>query len=70
MDRQLLYFASVVGLCVQILLEYIRLHRISPIAGYLDSGYEIFVDDKDSGFIVLGSILRKPFLAENFSYTR
>ena len=55
-DRDLLFLSSVVVLSVQVLLEYIRVFRIGPAASYLDECFKIFVDEKDSGRLVLTNI--------------
>jgi dolichol kinase len=43
-------------LAVQVLLEYIRAFQIGPLAIYLDQAYEIFVDEKDCGKLILTNI--------------
>ena len=55
-DSELLLLSSVVILAVQVLLEYIRAFQIGPIATYLDQAFEIFIDEKDSGKLILTNI--------------
>jgi hypothetical protein len=38
------------------LLEYIRTNQIGQLAKFLDQSFEIFVDQKDSGNLILTNI--------------
>ena len=55
-DRQFLFLSTVVVLSLQLLLEYIRLNRIGFIADILEDSFKIFVDEKDSGKLILTNI--------------
>uniref|UniRef100_A0ACB8F0H9 Uncharacterized protein n=1 Tax=Sphaerodactylus townsendi TaxID=933632 RepID=A0ACB8F0H9_9SAUR len=55
-DRQLLYVAAVVCLAVLILLEYIRYFRIKPFGQMLRNLLSLFLDERDSGPLILSHI--------------
>ncbi|XP_001368167.3 dolichol kinase [Monodelphis domestica] len=55
-DRLLLYVAAVVCLAVFIILEYIRLFRIKPLGQTLRNLLSLFLDERDSGPLILTHI--------------
>nr|XP_060613507.1 dolichol kinase [Anolis sagrei ordinatus]XP_060613508.1 dolichol kinase [Anolis sagrei ordinatus] len=55
-DRQLLYVASAVCLGVFILLEYVRYFTIKPFGHWLRHLLSLFLDERDSGPLVLTHI--------------
>ncbi|XP_053329841.1 dolichol kinase [Spea bombifrons] len=55
-DRQLLFVASVVCLAVFVLLEYVRYFRIKPLGHALRNLLSLFVDERDSGPLILTHI--------------
>ncbi|KAM4661991.1 dolichol kinase isoform 1-T2 [Discoglossus pictus] len=55
-DRQLLFVASVVCLAVFVLLEYARYFRIKPIGQALRNLLTLFLDERDSGPLILTHI--------------
>ncbi|KAL8174770.1 UNVERIFIED_CONTAM: hypothetical protein K2H54_053505 [Gekko kuhli] len=55
-DRQLLYVAAVVCLAVLILLEYVRYFRIKPFGQMLRHLLSLFLDERDSGPLILTHI--------------
>uniref|UniRef100_A0A6J0TQP9 dolichol kinase n=1 Tax=Pogona vitticeps TaxID=103695 RepID=A0A6J0TQP9_9SAUR len=55
-DRQLLYVAAVVCLAVLILLEYIRYFTIKPFGQGLRHLLSLFLDERDSGPLILTHI--------------
>ncbi|NP_001086008.1 dolichol kinase S homeolog [Xenopus laevis] len=55
-DRQLLFVASVVCLAVFILLEYVRYFRIKPFGQTLRNLLTLFLDERDSGPLILTHI--------------
>jgi len=55
-DCQLLFLSSVVILALQVLLEYIRAFQIGHLAAYLNQAFEIYLDEKDSGKLILTNI--------------
>lgn len=55
-DPNFLYLASIVSLCVMILLEHMRMQEIEPVASILKSAFKIFTDEKDAGDLVLTNI--------------
>lgn len=55
-DRQLLYVAAVVCLAVLILLEYVRYFRIKPFGQMLRQLLSLFLDERDSGPLILTHI--------------
>ena len=55
-DCELLFLSSVVILAVQVLIEYIRAFQIGPVATHLDQAFAIFLDEKDSGKLILTNI--------------
>ena len=56
LDPDFTYLASVVAFCVFALLESLRFHKIDPFHKILDSSFEIFLDEKDSGGLILTHI--------------
>lgn len=55
-DRQLLYIAAVVCLAVFLVLEYIRYFRIKPFGHMLRNLLSLFLDERDSGPLILTHI--------------
>ncbi|NWJ04801.1 DOLK kinase, partial [Crypturellus undulatus] len=55
-DRQLLYVAAVLCLAVFIFLEYIRYFRIKPFGQTLRHLLSLFLDERDSGPLILTHI--------------
>ncbi|XP_074067091.1 dolichol kinase [Macrotis lagotis] len=55
-DRLLLYVAAVVCLAVFIFLEYIRFFRIKPLGQTLRNLLSLFLDERDSGPLILTHI--------------
>ena len=49
----LTHLASIVALCVFIVLESLRLYRVEPFASGVSAAFEIFLDEKDSGALIL-----------------
>ncbi|KAM4876340.1 dolichol kinase [Thomomys bottae] len=55
-DRPLLYVAATVCLAVFIFLEYVRYFRIKPLGHVLRSLLSLFLDERDSGPLILTHI--------------
>ncbi|XP_067825901.1 dolichol kinase [Heptranchias perlo] len=55
-DRQLLYIAAVVCFAAFVVLEYIRHFRIKPLGMKLRQMLTLFLDDRDSGPLILTHI--------------
>ncbi|XP_053552162.1 dolichol kinase [Bombina bombina] len=55
-DRQLLFVAAVICLAVFVLLEYIRYFRIKPLGQTLRNLLTLFLDERDSGPLILTHI--------------
>lgn len=55
-DRSLLYVAATVCLAVFIFLEYVRYFRIKPLGHTLRSLLSLFLDERDSGPLILTHI--------------
>lgn len=55
-DRPLLYVAATVCLAVFIFLEYVRYFRIKPLGHTLRSLLSLFLDERDSGPLILTHI--------------
>ncbi|XP_028664906.1 dolichol kinase [Erpetoichthys calabaricus] len=55
-DRELLHVASVICLSVFLLLEYIRYFRIRPLGRLLRQLLTLFLDERDSGPLILTHI--------------
>ncbi|MBN3299818.1 dolichol kinase [Amia ocellicauda] len=55
-DRQLLHVASVACLAVFLLLEYVRYFRIRPLGQLLRKLLTLFLDERDSGPLILTHI--------------
>ena len=56
LDRPLLYVAATVCLAVFIFLEYVRYFRIKPLGHTLRSLLSLFLDERDSGPLILTHI--------------
>ncbi len=55
-DPGFLYLSTIVSLCLMSLLEYMRLHKIEPVATILEKSFGMFQDEKDTGKLVLTNI--------------
>jgi len=55
-DVNFLYLSSIVSLCIMLLLEHIRFHKIEPLAAILNRSFQAFKDDKDVGDLVLTNL--------------
>ncbi|KAM8934787.1 dolichol kinase [Pelodytes ibericus] len=55
-DRQLLYVATVACLAVFVLLEFVRYFRIKPLGQTLRNLLSLFLDERDSGPLILTHI--------------
>uniref|UniRef100_A0A8D0H3D4 dolichol kinase n=1 Tax=Sphenodon punctatus TaxID=8508 RepID=A0A8D0H3D4_SPHPU len=55
-DRQLLYIAAVLCLAVFVVLEYVRYFRIKPFGQMLRHLLSLFLDERDSGPLILTHI--------------
>jgi len=53
---QFLYLASIVSLCVMVLLEFMRFKSIQPVATWLKNAFKLFQDEKDQGALILTNI--------------
>lgn len=55
-DPELLYVASGIALSVFIFLEVVRVLKIPPVGQIIDDSFKVFLDEKDSGILVLTHI--------------
>ncbi|KAF7696803.1 hypothetical protein HF521_005221 [Silurus meridionalis] len=56
LDRPLLHLAAVVCLALFIFLELVRIFRIRPLGSVLRRSLALFLDDRDSGLIIITHI--------------
>lgn len=55
-DAQFTCLASQLVLGIFVVLEFIRAFKIRPLSEYLNEAFNVFIDEKDQGFLILTNI--------------